>query len=465
MIINDTICAISTPAGTGGIAVLRVSGKEAFEVCQKCFRPKRKGTILAEQKPYTLHFGAVVDESGEEIDHVLLSVFKAPHSFTGEDTVEISCHGSVFIQSKILQTLIGCGCRMAQAGEFSMRAFANGKMDLSQAEAVSDLISSTSAAMHRMAMSQMKGSFSRELSALREKLLEFTSLIELELDFSEEDVEFADRQQLIRLAEEVEAKISMLAKSFSTGDAIKNGVPVAIVGKTNVGKSTLLNRLLGDERAIVSNIAGTTRDSIEDTTVIEGITFRFIDTAGIRQTADEIENIGIARTYDKMRQSQVVVWLVDSTETDDEKSLLLSQLSELDPMPKLLVAINKIDRLGAEKLSELSQELAEKEIPHIAISAKNDQNLDQLRRKLIEISGIEQESQGDVIVSNVRHYEALRRALTSIRCVLEGLQSGISHDFVAQDLRETLYHLGEITGEITTDDVLGSIFSKFCIGK
>ena len=465
MLNQDTICAISTPAGVGGIAVIRVSGNEAFEVCQKCFQSRKADFAISQQKPYTLHFGNIVDKNGEEIDEVLLSIFRSPHSFTGEDTVEISCHGSAFVQSKILQILLSLGCRMASAGEFSMRSFYNGKMDLSQAEAVADLIASKSEAMHRIAISQMRGGFSKELSLLRGKLLDFISLIELELDFSEEDVEFADRSNLQILAQEIREKIVRLRDSFSTGNAIKNGVPVALVGKTNVGKSTLLNSLLQEERAIVSDIAGTTRDTIEDTIVISGISFRFVDTAGIRRTSDPIENIGIERTYEKIQNSQIVIWLVDGTETTEEREFIKDKIANIFSDQKLMLVINKIDTLSSEQKTEIIQEYESQNIETICISAKNDFAIEDIKERLVRIVGLGQIDSGDVIISNARHYEALCGAASAIERVIDGIEQHISGDFLSQDIREASYYLGEITGEISADHILGNIFSKFCIGK
>ncbi len=463
--ITTTICAISTAPGVGGIAVIRVSGSESLQIVDKIVRLKNQSEKLIDQSGYTVHFGHIIDRKEQVVDEVLLTVFRNPHSFTGEDVVEISCHGSVYIQEKILRLLIHAGAKLAQAGEFSMRAFSNGKMDLSQAEAVADLIASTTASSHRMALNQMRGGFSNELKILREKLLHFVSLIELELDFSEEDVEFADRTQLKLLAEEILAKISALTDSFKTGNVLKNGIPVALVGETNVGKSTLLNYLLNEERAIVSNIHGTTRDSIEDTVNIEGITFRFIDTAGIRKTIDEIENIGIERTYQKIEQSHIVLWLVDTTKVTEHIEWLTERIAQRSEDKKVILVFNKIDKLQDDEHEVIEELFNRFEGERIYISAKKKINTDKLKNALIEASGMKSVGTDDVIINNLRHYEALMLAKTDIERVIDGLASNVSSDFLSQDIRSCMHHLGEITGTISTDEVLGSIFSKFCIGK
>ena len=458
--IQDTICAIATAQG-GAIGSIRVSGPEAISITGSIFKPAKAGKILSEQKPYTLTFGRINDEDAM-IDEVLVSLFRAPHSYTGEDSTEITCHGSTYILQQVMQLLIKNGCRMAQPGEYTQRAFLNGKMDLSQAEAVADLIASSSAATHRLAMSQMRGGFSKELTDLRNKLLNFTSMIELELDFSEEDVEFADRSALRKLADEIEQVISRLAHSFSVGNAIKNGVPVAIIGETNAGKSTLLNVLLNEDKAIVSDIHGTTRDVIEDTINIGGITFRFIDTAGIRETHDAIESIGIERTFQKLDQADIVLWMIDAADA----SLQIAQLSE-KILPRsegkqLILVFNKADLLTDRQFKPT--DLPEN-VQSIFISAKKREHIDKLQDLLIQAAHIPSLSSNDVIVTNIRHYEALTHALESIHRVQEGLSANLSGDFISQDLRECIFHLSDIVGEVTTDQVLGNIFERFCIGK
>ncbi len=460
MLHNDTICAISTPAGVGGIAVIRVSGENAFETCDKIFKGAEK---LAETNANRVIFGKIVNN--ETVDEVLATVFRAPHSFTGENTVEISCHGSIFIQQEILKLLLSNGCRLATAGEFTQRAFLNGKMDLSQAEAVADLIASQSASAHRMAMNQMRGGFSTELRNLRTQLLDFVSLIELELDFSEEDVEFADRANLKNLANDIEQKISRLANSFSVGNVLKNGIPVALVGETNVGKSTLLNLLLNEEKAIVSDIHGTTRDVIEDCVNIQGITFRFIDTAGIRKTVDVVENLGIERTYQQIEQASIVLWLIDGTNVSEHIEWLTEKILKRAEGKKVILIFNKIDKLEGEEIEVLEQLFSTCDCEKIKISARQKLNTDILQKALLKAAEISEINQNDVIVSNVRHYEALCNAQNAIARVIAGLNSNLSGDFLSQDIRECMHHLGEITGEISTDEVLGNIFAKFCIGK
>ena len=475
---HDTICAIATAQG-GAIGIIRVSGPEAISITSRHFRPIH-GAPLIERKARTAIFGHLIGPDGAMLDEVLITLFRAPHSYTGEDSVEISCHGSSYILQQTLQLLIDNGCRLANPGEYTQRAFLNGKMDLSQAEAVADLIASTSAATHRLAMSQLRGGFSQELSALRDKLLHLTSLMELELDFSDhEELEFADRSELSQIADDIERVISRLTHSFNVGNAIKNGVPVAIIGETNVGKSTLLNALVGEERAIVSDIHGTTRDVIEDTVNLRGITFRFIDTAGIRQTTDVVESIGIERTYQKMQQASIVLWMIDATNSSQltmdngqlimekgelHNSSLLTLHSSLEDKPHLLL-FNKCDQVSKEQQDALMKAFSHIEAPKLFISAKGHTGLEELESRLIEASAVPEISQSDVIVTNARHYEALTHALDAIRRVQEGLTMNLSGDFVSQDLRECIHHLSDIVGEVSTDSVLQNIFKHFCIGK
>ena len=459
----STICAISTAPGVGGIAVIRVSGTDAFALCDKIFHAHREGHTIQSQKAYTLQYGTIENERGETVDNVVIAVFRAPHSFTGEDTVEISCHGSIYIQQQILQLLIQNGCELAKPGEFTQRAFLNGKMDLSQAEAVADLIASTSAGQHRLAMSQMRGGFSRELKILREKLLHITSLMELELDFADhEELEFADRHELKEIAAQIEQTMSKLIHSFKAGNAIKNGIPVAIVGETNAGKSTLLNALLNEEKAIVSDIHGTTRDIIEDTVSIQGQIFRFIDTAGIRDTHDTIEVMGIERSFHALDQAQIILWVIDSTNALEQITNLSPRILPRCQEKELIVVFNKSD-LPSVVHSDIA---GLPENTHtISISAKQHEGLNQLQTMLIEATHLPQISQADIIITNARHYEALTSALHAIQRVEEGLSSGLSGDFISQDLRECIYHLSDIMGEVTTDEVLGNIFRNFCVGK
>ena len=464
MIDQDTICAISTAPGSGGVAVVRVSGERAISICDKIFASKVKGKTLSNQKPYTLRYGSIVD-NGEIIDDVLTAVFHAPNSFTGENTVEINCHGSVYIQQKILQLLIENGCRSALPGEYTQRAFLNGKMDLSQAEAVADLIASSSAGMHKLALNQMRGGFSNELIKLRTQLLDFTSLIELELDFSEEDVEFADRSNLKALANKIEQIICKLADSFSVGNAIKNGIPVAIIGETNAGKSTLLNQFLGEEKAIVSDIHGTTRDVVEDTINIEGVTFRFIDTAGIRETNDTIEGIGIERSFQKLEQATIVLWIIDLTSPDKQTKDLAEIILPKAEGKQTILIFNKADLLTKEQLEHKQALLSDVTASRIYISAKTEDSTDKIKRELLQSSSLPDHTKNDIIITNIRHYEALKKAQSAIKRVSEGIDNNISGDFLSQDIRECIHFLGEITGQITDSDILKNIFAKFCIGK
>jgi len=470
MTTNDTICAISTAQGMGAIAVIRISGPETFKVCELLFKPAKAGKILSQQQPNTIHFGAIHDGE-KDIDEVLVSVFKAPHSFTGDDIVEIACHGAPYIQQQILQLLTKNGARLALPGEFTQRAFLNGKMDLSQAEAVADLIASRSEAARRVALQQMRGGFSTELIRLRERLLWFISLIELELDFSEEDVEFASRKELFALVEELIAHLQRLVDSFSLGNAIKNGIPVAIVGHTNAGKSTLLNALLNEERAIVSDIHGTTRDAIEDTINIKGITFRFIDTAGIRTTADIIESLGIQLTYNKIKQAAIILMMVDVTDPDEKIHGAISDiLNKIDSeRQQLIVVVNKTDLLDNIELDKRFSQHAFSELSGnncvVPISAKYKNNLQAITDELLRTINLQAVDNDELIVTNARHHEALSKALDSIQRVRQGLNNGISGDFLAQDIREVLHYLGSITGQISTDEILGTIFKNFCIGK
>ena len=461
---QDTICAVSTAPGTGGVAIIRVSGPDAIQSVHAIYAPMKSGKSLLTQKAYTITFGNIV--CGDQlVDEVLVSLFRAPHSFTGEDTVEITCHGSVFIQQQILELLIKQGCRSALPCEFTQRAFLNGKMDLSQAEAVADLIASTSAGTHKLALSQMRGGFSNELYKLRTQLLDFASLIELELDFSEEDVEFADRSNLYNLADTIKKVIGGLADSFRVGNAIKNGIPVAIIGETNAGKSTLLNLLLNEEKAIVSDIHGTTRDVIEDTINLNGITFRFIDTAGIRETSDTIESLGIERTYQKMEQATLVLWVIDLTSPDALIETLAHLIEPKLSGKKVILVFNKADLLTPQEVAAKQSLLDKVQAEKITISAKFKNNTDRLQTKLVEAANLPEVGQNDVIVTNIRHYEALTRALEAIQRVISGMDNGISSDFLAQDIRECMHYLGEITGQISNDEILGNIFAKFCIGK
>ena len=460
--LNDTICALSTPAGTGAIGIIRLSGPDSIDLCRKFFTSGNTELNLEKVPSHTVHFGKFND-GDLLIDEVLVTVFRNPHSYNGQDIVEISCHGSVYIQQRILELLLTAGARLAEPGEFTLRAFLNGKFDLSQAEAVADLIASNSESSHRLAMSQMRGGFSHKIGELRARLIDFASLIELELDFSEEDVEFADRTALFQLLEKIKSEIDHLKSSFALGNVMKHGIPVAIVGKPNVGKSTLLNALLNEERAIVSEIPGTTRDAIEDTISIQGVTFRFIDTAGLRHTEDTIENMGIDRTYEKMNQASVVLYVFDITtasgkEIDEAIADIRAQLD--DPQKQIIPVANKTDMLiespqTFKKLVELDT---------LFVSAKRNENINLITERLLK--SVHSGETGDqTIVYSLRHFEALTRAGQSIESIEKGFADNIPSDLIATDIRQALHHLGAITGEVTTDELLGNIFGKFCIGK
>ena len=501
---TDTICAPCTQSG-GAITVVRVSGPQAVACVDSIFASP-KGLPLAERKSHTIAFGRILDDKREVVDEVVVSLFRGPQSYTGEDVVEISCHGSRYILHTVLDLLVNNGCRMALPGEFTQRAFLNGKMDLSQAEAVADLIASDSSASHRIAMNQMRGNFSKQLKVLRDQLLHLTSLMELELDFSDhEELEFADRSQLLDISNEVYRTISKLANSFKLGNALKNGVPVAIIGETNAGKSTLLNSLLGDEKAIVSDVHGTTRDVIEDTINLRGVTFRFIDTAGIRHTDDPVESIGIARSYQKMEQAEIILWVIGDAKahnadlqqkvtgdgdtfadlqqkvTDEVNTLadlqqkatgdvntladLQQKVMEVAEDKKVVLLFNKSDILTEAERTALTEQYANIGIPHLFISAKCGEGMPELEETLLQIADLPQCSSEDIIVTNLRHYEALISALDAVERVQMGMQSGLSGDFISQDLRECIHHLSDIVGEVSTDSVLQNIFKHFCIGK
>ena len=470
MISKETIVALASPSGAGAIAVIRLSGNEAINIAEQVFQSV-SGKKISKQKTHTLHLGTIVDDR-KVLDQVLLSVFKENNSYTGENTVEISCHGSVYIQQQIIQLLLRKGCRMAQAGEFTLRSFLNGKMDLSQAEAVADLISSDNEASHQIAMQQMRGGFSNEISKLREELLNFASLIELELDFAEEDVAFADRTQFNELLTRIEFVLKRLIDSFAVGNVIKNGIPVAIVGEPNVGKSTLLNALLNEERAIVSEIAGTTRDTIEDELVIGGIGFRFIDTAGIRETKDIVESIGIKKTFEKIEQAQVVLYLVDSFQLkiDGKLEALIVEINKTlnrFPSKPLLIIVNKKDLISSETIKTVIQKLSviNQQLTTLFISAKNKDGIDDLKNLLLSFVNTGALRNNETIVTNTRHYDSLLKALEEIQKVKFGLQSNLPSDLMAIDIRQALYYFGEITGEVTNDELLRNIFANFCIGK
>jgi tRNA modification GTPase len=462
MIQNDTIIALATPSGVGAISVIRLSGEKSIEIVDAFFQSVKKGKTLGNQKSHSIHLGHIISND-VLLDEVLVSVFKNPNSYTGENVIEISCHGSVFIQQEIIQLFLKNGCRMADNGEFTMRAFLNGKMDLSQAEAVADVIASNSAASHQMAIQQMRGGITNELKELRAQLLDFAALIELELDFSGEDVEFADRTKFKELVAQITSVLKRLIDSFAFGNAMKNGIPVAIIGEPNVGKSTLLNTLLNEEKAIVSEIAGTTRDAIEDELIINGVAFRFIDTAGIRETEDVVESIGIKKAYEKAENAQLIIFIIDPREEKSEKrkeEILLIQ--NRFPNKRLLVVANKIDLISSEEAAVLKNEI-ENLIP---ISAKNKTGIDILTNELTSLVNTGALSNNETIVSNSRHFEALNNALVAITSVQQGIDLEISTDLFSIDIRECLRHLGNITGEYDVDkDILGHIFSNFCIGK
>jgi len=464
MLDQSTICAISTPPGIGGIAVIRLSGKEAFAIADMIYESPLTGKKLSAQQPNTLHFGAI--KSGDVLlDEVVVSLFKAPHSFTGEDIVEISCHGSLYIQQQLLQLLIANGARLARPGEYTQRAFLNGKMDLSQAEAVADLIASGNAAAHKLALTQMRGGFSREIHQLRSELLRFAALVELELDFSEEDVEFADRSSLIDLSTRIATLLKKLTESFHLGNVIKNGIPVAIIGETNVGKSTLLNALLNEDKAIVSDIHGTTRDVIEDVVNIDGTLFRFADTAGIRETTDAIETMGIERTYHQLGKAEIVLLVTDISKDVQHVFDRIVKIRKKITGQQLIIIANKVDIAPAENRSKLSVFPLLPREKLVFIAARSRANLDQLTQIMKRAVDFDAIGPEEIIVSNVRHYEALTNALKAIEAVISGLNTGITGDFLAMDIRECLHYLGAITGEISTDEVLGHIFKHFCIGK
>ena len=444
---EDTICAITTGGGMSAIAIIRISGNKAIKITNSVFNKE-----IAESKTHTLHFGNFINEK-EVVDEVLVSIFRGSKSFTGEESVEISCHGSIYIQNKIIQILIKNGCRLATAGEFSMRAFKNGKLDLTQAESVTDLIESESEAAHKTALNQLKGGVSGKLKKLRSQLIDFASLTELELDFSEEDVEFADREKLNDLLKNLKSELEKLIQSFKLGNSIKNGIAVTILGAPNVGKSTLLNCLLNEEKAIVSDIAGTTRDAIEDTLIIGGYNFRFIDTAGIRKTTNTIENLGIEKTLEKANKSEIILFIIDANQELESQLLELNKIKK-DNIARVLVIVNKIDVCEVNLKEE-----------YISISAKNREGISALKNKLLNSINTEKISENDSIVSNLRHYEQLQLTLHEINSIINGMKNNVSGDFLSVNIRQALFHLGSITGEVNTDDLLGNIFGKFCIGK
>ena len=466
MIPQETIVALATPSGAGAIAIIRLSGADAIAIAAEVFQSV-SGKDITKQKTHTLHLGHIIDGT-KTYDQVLLSIFKGPNSYTGENVVEISCHGSTFIQQQIIQLLLRKGSKMAQPGEFTLRAFLNGKLDLSQAEAVADLIASDNEASHQIAMQQMRGGFSNEIAKLREELLNFASLIELELDFAEEDVEFADRTQFHELLERIEFVLKRLIDSFAVGNVIKNGIPVAIVGEPNVGKSTLLNALLNEERAIVSDIAGTTRDTIEDELVIEGMSFRFIDTAGIRETKDVVESIGIQKTFEKIEQAQVVILLLDAKQLQVSGLKFQVEIEKIKnkfPLKPLIVLINKVDLLPVEEVETIRKQLGTLNLKLETISAKQKTGIEDLKNTLLSFVNTGALRNNETIVTNTRHYDSLLKALEEIQKVKWGLDSGISSDLMAIDIRQALFHFGEITGQVSNDELLGNIFANFCIGK
>lgn len=466
--IEDTICAPATVPGTGAIAIIRMSGKDSFRIADKVV--SCKGSTISETEGYKLRYGVALEADGTDLDTVLVSVFRSPHSYTGEDSVEISCHSSKYVVERLLQRLVDSGARMAGPGEFTQRAFVNGKMDLAQAEAVADVISSQNAAAHRVAYSQLKGGFSKELKTLRDELLKMTSLLELELDFSEEDVEFASRRELSALLDGALRHIHSLSDSFRYGNALRNGVPVAIVGAVNAGKSTLLNALVGDDRAIVSDIAGTTRDTVEETMTIDGILFRFIDTAGLRTTQDEVEKIGISRSYKKMSEAEIVLALLDVTVPEEENEHSISDIvNNLDvKSQKLIVLLNKVDVLGSNiNVSLLNNTVSspDEKVTKLYISAKTGFGLDTLRTLLSDSQKTATLDSGQTIVTNLRHYQSLMSAAASLEKVRSSLATSQTPDLLSEDLRQALHHLSSILGEVTPDEVLGNIFERFCIGK
>lgn len=468
MNIEDTICAPATVPGTGAIAIIRMSGKDSFRIADKVV--SCKGSTISETEGYKLRYGVALEADGTDLDTVLVSVFRSPHSYTGEDSVEISCHSSKYVVERLLQRLVDSGARMAGPGEFTQRAFVNGKMDLAQAEAVADVISSQNAAAHRVAYSQLKGGFSKELKTLRDELLKMTSLLELELDFSEEDVEFASRRELSALLDSALRHIHSLTDSFRYGNALRNGVPVAIVGAVNAGKSTLLNALVGDDRAIVSDIAGTTRDTVEETMTIDGILFRFIDTAGLRTTQDEVEKIGISRSYKKMSEAEIVLALLDVTVPEEENEHSISDIvNNLDvKSQKLIVLLNKVDVLGSNiNVSLLNNTVSspDEKVTKLYISAKTGFGLDTLRTLLSDSQKTATLDSGQTIVTNLRHYQSLMSAAASLEKVRSSLATSQTPDLLSEDLRQALHHLSSILGEVTPDEVLGNIFERFCIGK
>ncbi|MEJ6792932.1 MAG: tRNA uridine-5-carboxymethylaminomethyl(34) synthesis GTPase MnmE [Lacinutrix sp.] len=468
MITTDTIVALATASGAGAVAIIRLSGEDAICIANNCFKSVKSKKTLLNQKTHTIHLGHLMD-GVRTIDEVLVSIFKNPNSYTGENVVEISCHGSIYIQQEIIQLFLREGCRMADAGEFTLRAFLNAKLDLSQAEAVADLIASDNAASHQIAMQQMRGGFSSEIAKLREELLNFASLIELELDFAEEDVEFADRTQFRELIGRITFILKRLIDSFAVGNVIKNGIPVAIVGEPNVGKSTLLNALLNEDRAIVSDIAGTTRDTIEDELVIEGIGFRFIDTAGIRETKDVVEGIGIKKTFEKIEQSQVVLYLFDAVQFVSNFEAFKVEIEKIKnkyPLKPLLIIPNKIDKLSKIQIAELEANL--KTIgnsKYLLLSAKQNKGIEELKNELLSFVNTGALRNNETIITNTRHYDSLIKAFEEIQKVQHGLEINLSSDLIALDIREALYQFGLITGQVSNDELLGNIFSNFCIGK
>ncbi len=466
MLNTETIVALATASGAGAIAIIRLSGKDAISIADEVFESVSKKK-LSDQKTHTVHLGHIVDGL-KTLDQVLVTIFKNPNSYTGENVVEISCHGSTFIQQQIIQLLLRKGAKMAEAGEFTLRAFLNGKLDLSQAEAVADLIASDNEASHQIAMQQMRGGFSNEIAKLREELLNFASLIELELDFAEEDVEFADRTAFNELITRIDFVLKRLIDSFAVGNVIKNGIPVAIVGEPNVGKSTLLNALLNEERAIVSDIAGTTRDTIEDELVIKGIGFRFIDTAGIRETLDVVESIGIQKTFEKIEQAQVVIFLFDGLKFKVSGFDYITEIEKVKnkyPLKPILVLVNKIDLLTENEISSINKQLKTLNLTLLKVSAKQKTGIDELKETLLSFVNTGALRNNETIVTNTRHYDALLKAQEEIQKVKHGLETNISSDFMAIDIRQALFYFGEITGQVTNDELLGNIFANFCIGK